>query len=328
MLLVPCDPLNSRRVDPHFAAQADAARKAGVRAARIDHDALTQALAALPTSAAVPTSTAVTDAATVTDPAALTDPATVTDPAAVTASAALTGPAGVAASAAVAGVPASDDAVYRGWMVTSAEYAALADALRGRDVRLRTSPAEYKTAHELPGWYDALRSVTPESAWTDSADLAALEDVRRQLGGGPAVLRDHVKSMKHYWHEAAYVPDLADADAVRRVAERFLELRGDSLAGGLVVRRFEEFVGAEARTWWIGGRCALVTPHPDTPDELPEGLDLVEVEPLVANLALPFVTVDLVRRTDGVWRVVELGDGQVSDWPASADPSDLVAALF
>lgn len=40
MLLVPGDPLNPRKVDPHFAAQADAARELGVRVARIDHDAL------------------------------------------------------------------------------------------------------------------------------------------------------------------------------------------------------------------------------------------------------------------------------------------------
>ena len=46
------------------------------------------------------------------------------------------------------------------------------------------------------------------------------------------------------------------------------------------------------------------------------------------ELGLPFVTVDLVKRSDGAWRVVELGDGQVSDWPASRDPGDLVAALF
>ncbi|MDX6280319.1 MAG: hypothetical protein QOH03_1390, partial [Kribbellaceae bacterium] len=109
---------------------------------------------------------------------------------------------------------------------------------------------------------------------------------------------------------------------------RFLELRGDSFTGGFVLRRFENFTGAEARTWWVGGRCMLVTPHPDTPDELPNGLDLVEVEPLVSDLALPFVTVDLVRRTDGAWRIVELGDGQVSDWPASRDPATLLTALF
>jgi hypothetical protein len=90
----------------------------------------------------------------------------------------------------------------------------------------------------------------------------------------------------------------------------------------------EDASGPIVRTWWIGGRCLLTTPHPETLDQLPDGLDLVEVEPVVSDLALPFVTVDLVRRADGAWRIVELGDGQVSDWPGSRDPADLVAALF
>jgi hypothetical protein len=229
---------------------------------------------------------------------------------------------------AVAAVPAGEDAVYRGWMMTTVQYDGFAKALADRGVTLRTNADEYRAAHELPGWYRELSPATPESVWTEGPDLEALAALADQFGGGPAVLRDFSKSLKHYWHEAAYLPDVADAAAVRRVAERFLELRDDSFAGGFVLRRFEEFTGPEARTWWIGGRCALVTPHPGTPGELPEGLDLIEVEPLVASLHLPFVTVDLVRRTDGAWRIVELGDGQVTDWPTTQAPAPLITALF
>lgn len=73
--------------------------------------------------------------------------------------------------------------------------------------------------------------------------------------------------------------------------------------------------------------CRLVGAHPDTPDAAPAGADLAEVGPLVKALALPFVTVDLARREDGRWRVVELGDGQVSDRPTSLPAAELVAAL-
>jgi ATP-grasp domain, R2K clade family 3 len=96
-----------------------------------------------------------------------------------------------------------------------------------------------------------------------------------------------------------------------------------------VLRRFEDFVGPELRTWWVHGECRIVGPHPDLPAEtvVPQP-DLTAIAPLVATLALPFVTVDVVRRTDGVWRVVELGDGQVSDRPAAVSPAALIAALF
>jgi hypothetical protein len=52
------------------------------------------------------------------------------------------------------------------------------------------------------------------------------------------------------------------------------------------------------------------------------------VASVVAKSGLPFVTVDFVLRADGVWRVVELGDGQVSDRPVTMAPEVLVAALF
>ncbi|WP_446220704.1 ATP-grasp domain-containing protein [Micromonospora sp. IBHARD004] len=277
MLLFPADPLRPRRPDDHFAAEAGAARAAGIPIALVDHDLL----------------------------ASGHDPVR-----------------------AVAAVRPSGVAVYRGWMLRADRYADLANALAARDVRLRTTPERYRRAHELPGWYEALRTVTPESVWTTGAGRAAFDAARRALGGGSAVLRDWSKSAKHHWHEAVFIPDLADGDAAWRVATRLLELREDDFTGGFVLRRFERFTGAEVRTWWIDGRCALVGPHPDTPDAAPtDEVDSGFLAPLVAPLGLPFVTVDLARHADGRWRVVELGDGQVSDRPATVDPSALITAL-
>ena len=51
LLLVPADPLRSRRPDEHFAAEAAAAGAAGIVVALIDHDALTggsRAVAGIP----------------------------------------------------------------------------------------------------------------------------------------------------------------------------------------------------------------------------------------------------------------------------------------
>jgi hypothetical protein len=134
--------------------------------------------------------------------------------------------------------------------------------------------------------------------------------------------------MKHYWHEAAFIPDLADTHAAWVVASRLRQLRDDDFTGGFVLRRFEQFTSVEARTWWVNGACRLVGPHPDTPDDTPPAdLDLSTIAPPVAALRLPFVSVDLARRADGVWRVIELGDGQVSDRPATTRPEQLVAVI-
>lgn len=265
-----------------FAAEAAAARAAGIPVALVDHDALTQS-----------------------------------------------GDAGQA----VARVPEGhSDAVYRGWMVRAGQYEALAGALAVRGVTLRTSPAQYQRAHELPGWYPAFAGLTPDSAWTSGDDRAAFDKARAELGAsGQAVVRDYVKSMKHYWDTAMYIPDLADTDAAWQVASRFRALREDEYVGGFVLRRFESFTSGEARTWWFNGECALVTPHPDTPESPaaePGSLPLAEIAPRLRALGLAFATVDLALRADGTWRLVEVGDGQVSGLPATTAASDLVAAIW
>ncbi|MCX4093884.1 ATP-grasp domain-containing protein [Nocardia sp. alder85J] len=277
ILLVPADVLRPRRVDEHFAAEAEAARSAGMVVALIDHDALT-------------------------------------------------GSGG--AEQAVRAVRTAGQAWYRGWMLRSADYAALAQALRPRGVTLRTAPEQYRRAHELPGWYAALSGLTPRTVWTAGDGDAQFDRARDELGSGPAVLRDYTKSMKHYWREAVYIPELADAPAARQVAHRFRELRGEDMTGGFVLRQFEHFTTAEVRTWWIDGHCALIGPHPDTPDVLPAPeVDFAALGGPIATLSLPFVTADFARRSDGAWRVIELGDGQVSDRPRTVPPEALITAL-
>lgn len=282
ILLVPADVVVPRRPDEVFAAEAAAARAAGIPVALVDHDALTQADDAERAVARVPQGYA--------------------------------------------------DAVYRGWMVGARQYEALAGALAARKVTLRTSAAQYLQAHELPGWYPAFAGLTPYSAWTRGDDRAAFDKARARLGAsGPAVIRDYVKSMKHYWDTAMYVPDLADSSAAWRVASRFRGLREDEFTGGFVLRRFEPLTSSEARTWWVGGGCALITPHPDTPQSPPPGpgsLPLARIAQTVRAAGLTFVTVDLALRADGTWRVVEVGDGQVSGLPATTAAADLIAAIW
>ncbi|SDH77417.1 hypothetical protein SAMN05192558_10319 [Actinokineospora alba] len=157
------------------------------------------------------------------------------------------------------------------------------------------------------------------------AGAGDLPDVR-PLGPGAGIVKDYVKSRKHDWDTACFVPDLADRGGLRAVVDAFRALQGEFLAGGIVVRAFERFVGPEARVWWLDGQPVHVGPHPDTPGARVEP-DLAGIAELVAKLDCRFVTTDVVRRADGAWRVVEVGDGQVSDRPATLDPEVLIGAL-
>jgi hypothetical protein len=93
-----------------------------------------------------------------------------------------------------------------------------------------------------------------------------------------------------------------------------------------VVREYEPYEGEEARIWWIDGEPVLVGPHPDTPDTYPQPA-VDAVRPAVRTFGCRFITTDLARSAGAGWRVVEVGDGQVSDLPASADPADLYVHL-
>ncbi len=223
---------------------------------------------------------------------------------------------------------------YRGWMIPAPAYAALETALAARGGQLCSTAEQYRTAHQLPGWYRTFADVTPASAWCASVpgEVPARAELARLCGSlppGAGIVKDYVKSRKHEWDTACHLPDLADDEAVHRVVTRFVELQEDSLAGGIVLRSFEHFSATtgEARVWWLDGEPFLTTPHPDSPDLLPSP-DLSAVRPAVAALPCRFVTTDLALRSDGVWRVVEVGDGQVSGLPAGTDPSALVKVLL
>ncbi|MFH8376731.1 ATP-grasp domain-containing protein [Streptomyces cyaneofuscatus] len=215
---------------------------------------------------------------------------------------------------------------YRGWMVPSGRYAELEEALSVRGCSLLTTAVDYRRAHELPSWYEVFTELTPRSVWCDGIPDDPTELAAR-LGRGPGIVKDFVKSRKHEWHEACYVPELADSEQLGSVVGRFVELQGSFLAGGVVLRAFEPFVpGGEARVWWLDGEPVLVTAHPDTPDRLPDP-PLRPVREAVRRLGPRWVTTDLALREDGVWRVVEVGDGQVSGLPAGAGAGELFAAV-
>ncbi|MFB4315373.1 ATP-grasp domain-containing protein [Actinomadura sp. 21ATH] len=235
------------------------------------------------------------------------------------------------AEAAVRAVPRDLGPVwYRGWMLSSGEYAAMARMLKARGAFLLTHPEDYRRAHELPGWHDTFAGLTPQSVWrplSPGEDPGDLGELVRPLRGGPAIVKDYVKSRKHEWDEACFVPDVKNLPVLRGIVAKMLALQEDFLAGGLVVREFEPYDGdGEARVWWVDGEPALVGPHPDSPDVEPDPV-LDAVAPAVRILGCRFITTDLACREDGVWRVVEVGDGQVSDLPSTVDPMDLYAHL-
>lgn len=159
-------------------------------------------------------------------------------------------------------------------MLASDRSIAFAEALTAKGVSLRTSAGQYRRAHELPGWYPASGPVTPAAVWTEGDGEEEFHAACERLGPGPAVLRDYVKPVKHYCHEVACIPGAVGRAAAWKVAARFQELQGDEFTGGFVLRRFERFISAEARTCGPAEPDRLLTTHLGTPGDLPPAIDL------------------------------------------------------
>jgi ATP-grasp domain, R2K clade family 3 len=194
-------------------------------------------------------------------------------------------------------IPPGSDVVYRGWMVKGDEYAALTRAIEQCGAKPFTSWQEYLATHHLPNWYPALANLTPETRVLP-ADADIVWELRA-LGWSAYFLKDYVKSLKT--GRGSIVREPADAPAV--IAE-MREYRGE-IEGGICVRRVEEFVPeTEARYFVLLGVGYAAT----------EGVAVPEiVKKCAERLSSKFFSVDVARRTDGQLRVVEVGDGQVSD---------------
>lgn len=220
------------------------------------------------------------------------------------------------------------NAFYRGWMMSSETYQYMRWQLGIRLIEMHSDTSDYSSGYYFANWYNQFRNITPASTWfPESLDWATMRGfVESELGRKSYIIKDQVKSRKHEWDTACYAPDI---DALESVINEFKRLQGDTLAGGIVVREYEEFdkTTGEVRVWWVGGQPVMVSPHPDTPDSLPE-VDLSFVQSAVESLGRPFVTTDLARRKDGAWRVIEASDGQVSGIPKGFDSTPLFRALL
>ena len=200
-------------------------------------------------------------------------------------------------------VPQDSTVVYRGWMTTADEYTTLVRAIDRAGGTPLVSPREYLGSHHLPNWYSLIAEFTPETKiFGADADLVA---ELHALNWGSYFIKDYVKSLKS--RRGSVVHDPSDGPAV---VEELREYRG-RIEGGICIRRFEDFTAdSEVRYFVLRGIA-----HAPVDGHVP---DVVRI--CADCIPSPFFSVDVARRQDGVLRIVEIGDGQVSDivgWSAT-----------
>lgn len=187
--------------------------------------------------------------------------------------------------------------IYRGWMITPDEYSLLINAVRSAGGEALISHDEYLATHYLPNWYPLICDLTPETHFFSVDDN--LESALSGLGWNRFFIKDYVKSLK-----TSVGAIINEPSAIKTVVSQMQKFRSN-IEGGLCVRQVEDFIlETEKRYFVIHGRS--FAPLPD--EEVPE-----IVEECAKRIDSKFFSVDVVERRDGEERVVEIGDGQVSD---------------
>lgn len=221
----------------------------------------------------------------------------------------------------------SNQAVYRGWMLTEPQYQAFEDGLAERGIGLLTDTHQYTNAHHYHKAYQTLVNYMAKS-WFITEDLmhddGYLAYALDHLPKGPLVIKDWVKSQASYWDEACFILDSSDVQNARKIINRFIELQGSDLVGGIVLREYRELVpNEEWRAFVVEGE--IMGCWPKTTGKISPPEDLVEA---ASRLVFSrFASIDFALKVDGDWLVIETGDGQVSEFPPTMPRTHIFLSL-
>jgi len=231
-------------------------------------------------------------------------------------------------------------AIYRGWMLNPKQYRNLYHGLLNKNIRLINSPSEYQHCHYLPDSYAKIETKTPKSNWTTDLTYSTIQKLTKEFGESPIIVKDFVKSEKHNWKDACFMPNASDSNHVKSVVDKFLELRGDSLNEGLVFRQFVELeyltehsksgmpLTKEFRIFFVNKRIVNVFDYWDEGeygDTKPELDEFIEIAQTIKS---NFFTMDIAKMKNGDWIIMELGDGQVAGLPDNADRNEFYENLI
>ena len=229
--------------------------------------------------------------------------------------------------------------IYRGWMLTPSQYEDLYNGLLNKNIELINSPTEYTNCHYLPESYGVIEQHTPKSNWTEQINDSTILELASQFDNNPIIIKDFVKSEKHNWEDACYIPKASDQEHVKSVVKRFLELRGTSLNKGIVFRQFEELefltdhsisgmpLTKEFRVFFYQNKLASIFDYWDEGNYDGEKPNLEIFEELATKINSNFFTMDIAKKKNGEWIIMELGDGQVSGLPDNANTDEFFSSL-
>lgn len=185
--------------------------------------------------------------------------------------------------------------VYRGWMLTPVEYAALQCGVEAAGGEMLTSATQYQQCHYLPGWYERCRDLTPSTLiLSEGADLG---EAMASVNWNAFFVKDFVKSLTTKRGSIAH-----SLNEVIEIVDLISDYR-DGLDGGICLREVEDLAPETERRFFVLNGNAFAS----------DGQVPAIVHDVASRIQCPFFSVDIAINRAGEPRLIEVGDGQVSD---------------
>ena len=191
-------------------------------------------------------------------------------------------------------IDSSVPVIYRGWMLSVNDYRKLNDVFGGN---LFIQPNMYAYSHYFVGWYSEMFSLTFDSV--EVSDENEYEKIFLSLPWKKTFVKDYVKSLKT--GHGAVVENVKE---LRTCISEMKKFKG-FIEGGLVFREYKEMLSETEERFFVFNKKVY-----GSLDEEKRKL----VEDVACKHHSPFFSVDVAYQKDGKLVVVEIGDGQVSDY--------------
>jgi hypothetical protein len=237
---------------------------------------------------------------------------------------------------------------YYGWMMNTDHYKRFYTTVYDKGYQLPNDLRQYTGYHHFHRWYSLIEGLTPESIMIESEEIRPILEkalkFQRKIKS-PLIIKDTVKSLKHDWNTACFIPKDSDPFAMAKVIGTFLEIKKsyNDLKLPVVLRQFEDLVPVgvhpksgmpishEYRTYIYRGEVIFQAPYWEATyekDQEPPTEFIQNIIDKLGGTASGLFTIDTALKKDGQWTCIEIGDGQVSSLPENADKDAFFSKLL
>ncbi|WP_413491755.1 ATP-grasp domain-containing protein [Morganella psychrotolerans] len=185
--------------------------------------------------------------------------------------------------------------IWRGWMLNTEEYQQLHRVIALHGGTMLSSADNYISNHHITGWYECCRKFTPETVITSAN--ANFDELICDLQWPAYFVKDYVKSLTTSRGSIA-----ENADEIREIIKLITHYRGE-IEGGICLRHIEYFIENTERRYFVLNKKVY-----SADSHIPH-----IVYDIADKINTPFFSVDIAENTAGKLRLIEIGDGQVSD---------------